>query len=147
MAYNINEIPDNTMIIDTREDKGRIQAVRNKAEKLGINTITEALTTGDYCSPNVVIENKSDGDFVMSLKNKRLASQTERLLLMPQKVKVILINGKLIDKRYTKMKMESVIGQMAALSAQGISVVRIEKRYLVSMICRLILKGEKYAKN
>jgi ERCC4-type nuclease len=144
LAFDVSKIPENTFVIDTREHKKRIKGVQLRAKKLGINTITEALTTGDYCSKYCVIELKAGSDLVQSMTSGRLKRQMDRLLNMPQPVKMLLITGRLLNPKYTNISVNSLIGQMCSLAVQGINIVKVQKKEEVEFIVRLMLKGQKY---
>jgi ERCC4-type nuclease len=145
VAADVTKIPLNTFVIDTRENPKRQRGVRMMSKKLKLNTITEALTTSDYCSKYCAIELKAGSDLISSiLKGNRLSNQMERLKLMPQPIKVLLVTGRLINPKYSKVSMESVIGQLCSLACQGICVIRVQKKEEVSYICRMMKKGFKY---
>jgi ERCC4-type nuclease len=144
MAFDVDNIEPNTLILDSRENKKRIKSVEYLARKNGINTIVGALTTGDYCSKSTVTEIKCGADLVTSMLSGRLMRQMERLAEMNQPLKTLLITGQLINKKYTKVKFSVIVGLMASIAARGINVIRIEKSMEALMIIKLFEKGEKY---
>jgi len=75
-----------------------------------------------------------------------LESQVKRLLDAPQPVKIILLHGGW-ETVYSNIKQNSVLGQIASITARGIQVIWLPKDTdWVYFTYRLAVKAEKYCK-
>ena len=127
------------LLIDDREPISFAEII---AKNCPIPIDIQRLKTGDYlCDGEVIIERKTINDFAASLKDKRLFNQLERL--RDFKHPFILISGQMSDLK-SKINPHSILGAMAYLASQGITIIKIDS---YEDLAYLILKiFEKFGK-
>lgn len=119
-----------------------------------VHIIYKAFTVGDFVTKDMIVESKEINDFISSFTQRitrkdgtvyrRLESQVKRLLDAPQPVKIILLHGGW-ETVYSNIKQNSVLGQIASITAQGIQVIWLPKDTdWVYFTYRLAVKAEKY---
>jgi len=110
------------IIADTREHRSGIAKRLQKIE--GVEVVVKDLDIGDYqVSDQCVIERKTASDFVLSLVDGRLLSQS---LLMRANVPmpVMIIEGELYANRYNNISQAALQGALSCLSVlHGIRIV------------------------
>jgi ERCC4-type nuclease len=144
LAFDIDKIPEDMIIIDSRENKKRIKGIELAAKKAGWLTEVAALETGDYCSKYALVELKAGGDYVSSLLSNRLQNQLNRLELVDKPCKGLLITGRMINPKYSKIAPAAVNGSLASLWAQGLSILKVDKKQEIDIIIRMMIKAQKY---
>jgi ERCC4-type nuclease len=145
MAFNSwSKLKDNEFICDTRESPKRLKGIELYCKRNDMVPIREALVTGDYANNYCVVELKAGTDFASSIVDGRIRKQVDRLLQLPQPVKVVLLTGRLINPKYSRIHPNAITGFISSMAAQGISVVKVEKKQEIYQIISLMKKSVKY---
>jgi ERCC4-type nuclease len=140
---DFDKLNDNEFICDTRESPKRLRDIELYCKKNDMIPIKHALTTGDYANKYCVCELKAGTDFASSIVDGRIRKQVGRLLELPQPVKVVLLTGRLVNK-HTRIHPNAITGFISSMAAQGISVIKVEKRQEIYQIISLMKKSVKY---
>lgn len=143
------------LYVDSREPgyvKAKFQSMALDYDDLEVEIA--ALETGDFLWEYGIIERKGIEDLISAMTtNKerkdgsvynRLTEQLTRLKELEVPIKILLIHGDLKDV-HSNIHPHSVLGQIASIQAQGVSVLwipdRIDYPYL---IYRILAKSIKY---
>lgn len=137
---------DLSVIVDGRETRANIPGLFEQHPDVG-SVYTEMLETGDIIiEGEVVFERKDVGDFVQSIKNRRLENQIQSMydLFGPEKSYVI-VEGNMDDFedfRYSQFSPESARGYVGSLSArwQCVPLFTSSRWNLVDMVTRVSRK-------
>ena len=141
--------------VDTRESMETKTAFQKLSDaRKNVYIIYKAFKVGDFVTKDMIVESKEINDFISSFTERRkrkdgtvyrrLESQVERLLDAPQPVKIILLHGGW-ETVYSNIKQNSVLGQIASITAQGIQVIWLPQNTdWVYFTYRLAVKAEKY---
>jgi len=111
------------IIVDRREP----DSICRRLVQLGVEVKRDMLPVGDYFIPSdsesIVVERKTNFDFVNSLVSARLWHQL-KMLLEADALKVLIIEGSLYPVfRFRKINKLSVAGAIASLMKRNIHVI------------------------
>lgn len=135
------------IVADTKESRSGIAKRLQSVD--GVEVVVRDLDMGDYqVSDDCVIERKTASDFVLSLLDGRLLSQS---LLMKANVAqpVMIIEGDLYANRYNNFSQASLQGALSALSVlHGFTIIPSQNEAdtagLVATMARLLQQGLGY---
>ena len=134
------------VVIDEREYRAGLPEMFEDHDDVD-EVHTELLETGDIIAcGEIVFERKDVGDFVGSIKNRRLESQVERMyrVFEPEK-SYVLVEGDMSDfwkLNYSQFSPQSACGFVGTLSArwQCVPLFVSNRTNLVDMVTRIARK-------
>lgn len=140
------------VVVDEREYRAGLPSMFEDHDDVR-QVDTELLDVGDIVAGgDVVFERKSVGDFVGSIKNRRLESQIDRMYEMfePERSYVI-IEGDMSDfwsLEYSQFSPQSACGYVGSLSArwQCVPLFASNRTNLVDMVTRITRKHKETTK-
>ena len=93
------------------------------AQNCTIPIIYKRLDTADFVCEDVYVERKTINDFAISIMDKRLFEQVERLTQLPNSY--LLISGLLKDMT-VNIYPHAILGAIAKIASKGVTVVQVE---------------------
>ena len=117
----LRESYEKVLLVDDREPKGLVAKL---SAQCTIPIKFERLKTGDYvCDNEIIVERKTINDFALSIIDRRLFKQYDRLKEFPHAY--IFISGKLGQVK-SKISRHAILGAIAFLAHSKITVIKVE---------------------
>lgn len=104
------------IFVDYREDKNIYSMLEDDEFEIEITT----LQCGDYLCNNVLIERKSDNDFISSVRNNLIFQQCQDMLSNPEITPYILITSSLRSLEYQGFDKQYIVDILTGLNRRGI---------------------------